>query len=119
MSHIIKPADNLVLEFKENSDLRRKVVVFSTEDPDKFKVIQGLNAQNQISDTTFKGVAEVKSLWIDLVVNGYTCIRNELFKRGIKDCLPPPKVEEEEKIKVIYEGMVDTGLIGEPPISNE
>ena len=118
MSHIIKPADNLVLEFKENSDLRRKVVVFSTEDPDKFKVIQGLNAQNQISDTTFKGVAEVKSLWIDLVVNGYTCIRNELFKRGIKDCLPPPK-EEEEKIKVIYEGMVDTGLIGEPPISNE
>lgn len=117
MTHIVRPADNLVLEFKENTDLRRKVLVYSTEDPDRFKIVRGLNAENHLHHTSYGGVADVKALWIDSVVNGFRCVKNEIFQRGVKDCLPPPKEDkkedsdEETKIKVIYDGMVETGIL--------
>lgn len=117
MTHIVRPADNLVLEFKENTDLRRKILVYSTEDPDRFKIVRGLNAENHLQHTVYGGVSDIKTLWIDSIVNGFRCIKNEVFPRGVKDCLPPPKEEkkedsdEETKIKVVYEGLVETGIL--------
>jgi hypothetical protein len=133
MTHIVRPADNLVLEFKENTDLRRKVLVYSTEDPDRFKIVRGLNAENHLHHTSYGGVADVKTLWIDSVVNGFRCVKNEIFPKGVKDCLPPSKEDSNDEVKKIYDGMVETGilpvditkdgyingehLVGEPPIS--
>ena len=115
MSHIVRYADNIVLEFKENTDLRRKVLVYSTEDPDRFKIVRGINASNHLSNTTFGGVDDLKTLWVDCIVNDFRCVKNEVFPKGIKDCLPPPK-EANDEVKKIYEGMVETGMIGEPPL---
>jgi hypothetical protein len=109
MTHIVRPADNIVLEFKENTDLRRKILVYSTEDPDRFKIVRGLNAENHLHHTSYGGVAEVKALWIDSVVNGFRCVKNEIFQKGVNDCLPPPK--EESEVKKIYDGMVETGIL--------
>lgn len=111
MTHIVRPADNIVLEFKENTDLRRKILVYSTEDPDRFKIVRGLNAENHLHHTSYGGVAEVKAVWIDSVVNGFRCVKNEIFQRGVKDCLPPPKEDNIDEIKKIYDGMVETGIL--------
>jgi len=110
MTHIVRPADNLVLEFKENTDLRRKILVYSTEDPDRFKIVRGLNAENHLHHTSYGGVAEVKAVWVDSVVNGFRCVKNELFWKGVKDCLPLPK-EANDEVKKIYDGMVETGIL--------
>jgi hypothetical protein len=110
MTHIVRPADNIVLEFKENTDLRRKILVYSTEDPDRFKIVRGLNAENHLHHTSYGGVAEVKAVWIDSVVNGFRCVKNEIFQKGVKDCLPPPK-ELNDEVKKIYDGMVETGIL--------
>jgi len=84
-----RPPNNKVLVFKENTDLRRSIEVFSTEDPTLFKVVRGLNARNQCVETRHNvDIAELKRLWIDSIVNDYTCVVNELFPKGIKDCMP-------------------------------
>lgn len=114
MSHTVCFADNIVLEFKENTDLRRKVLVYSTEDPNRFKIVKGLNASNHLHHTTYGGVEDLKTLWIDCVVNDFRCVKNMVFPRGVKDCLPPPKEDDsddDKKIKVIYEGLVETGIL--------
>jgi hypothetical protein len=110
MTHIVRFADNLVLEFKENTDIRRKVLVYSTEDPDRFKIVRGINASNHLSHTTFGGVDDLKILWIDCIVNDFRCVKNEIFPKGIKDCLPPAK-EGNDEVKKIYEGLVETGIL--------
>jgi len=81
----------------------------TTEDPDRFKIVRGLNAENHLHHTSYGGVAEVKAVWIDSVVNGFRCVKNEIFQKGVKDCLPPPK--EESEVKKIYDGMVETGIL--------
>lgn len=94
---IRRPSNNCVLEFIETSDLRRCIKVFSTELDDVFKVVRGMNAKNQIVDTKMMGITELKQLWIDSVVNGYECVRNEIFMRGILDCLPVESMQMLEK----------------------
>ncbi len=97
---IQRPAGNIVLEFKENNfflGLNRKITVWSTLTPDKFKVQRGISANNQLINTEIMDVAGIKQLWIDSVVNGFDCIRNEVFPRGILDCVP------EELVKPILE----------------
>jgi hypothetical protein len=96
---IRRPADNTVLDFIEQNEMKRRIKVISTEDEDRFKVIRGLSAKNQVVDTTYMSGTELKQLWIDSVVNGYECVKNEIFMRGIKDCFPEPKPTEEEIIK--------------------
>ena len=88
-----RPSDNIVLDFMELDEMKRRIKVLSTDEEDKFKVIRGLNAKNQIVDVTYMTTSELKQLWIDSVVNGYECVKNEIFMRGIKDCLPEPKME--------------------------
>jgi hypothetical protein len=85
---LVRPAGNVVLEFKELSNLRRTITLTSTEEEDEFELEQGLTAQNQITDKKkIKGEAAVKALWIDAIVNGYKMTKNELFMKGIKDVI--------------------------------
>jgi hypothetical protein len=89
-----RPSNNKVLVFKEMNDTRRLIEVFSTEDPSLFKVVYGLNSRNQCVNIRHNvDIEEIKRIWIDNVVNGYCCILNELFPRGILDCMnePPSK----------------------------
>jgi hypothetical protein len=109
---IRRPADNIVLDFMELNEMKRRIKVVSTEDEDRFKVIRGLSARNQIVDVSYMTGNELKQLWIDSVVNGFECVKNEIFMRGIKDCFPEPdptkdasmrEIENFEKVKdIIY-----------------
>jgi hypothetical protein len=110
---IKRPSNNCVLEFIETNEMRRSIKVFSTEKDDVFKVVRGMNAKNQVVDTKMMGVEEIKQLWIDSVVNGYECVRNEIFMRGILDCLPA------ESVKMLEEGVVIPRYTENEPISVE
>lgn len=85
---VLRPADNVVLQFQELTDSRRVITVKSTDDPQRYKVIQGVTACNHVIDISYMNVDELKYLWIDSIVNNFACVKNELFMRGIKDCLP-------------------------------
>ena len=125
MTELCDFADNLVLEFKENTDLRRNIWVYTTEEKDSFRILRGISAKNQCGHTQLGATKQdLKTLWIDAVINGYVCVLNKVFPRGVKDCLPPPKAlnivvngdipvenDEEQKIRVIYEGLQETGII--------
>lgn len=92
---IKRPANNVVLEFVENNEMKRKIKVFSTELDDTYKVYRGLSAKNQVVDMKIMSGEDLKQLWIDSVCNGFECVKNELFMRGILDCLP------EESLKLL------------------
>lgn len=99
-----RPANNKVLCFKETGDLRRSIEVWSTTDPKLFKVVRGLNANNQCIDTRHNvDIEELKRLWIDSEVNGYKCVANELFPRGILDCITPKVVMVDERAEIMVE----------------
>jgi hypothetical protein len=90
-----RPSNNKVLVFKEMNDTRRSIEVFSTEDPTLFKVVYGLNARNQCVNIRHNvDIEEIKRIWIDNVVNGYSCVINELFPRGILDCMNEPSTKK-------------------------
>ena len=91
---IRRPANNCVLEFVERGD-NKKIKVFSTEIENVFKVVRGIAAKNQMVSSSLAAEPELKQLWIDSVVNGYECVKNEIFMRGILDCLP------EESLKLL------------------
>lgn len=83
-------ADNLVLEFKEREEplsSRRTIQVYSTADADRFKVINSLNAKNQMRDTTYVPYSQLKNVWVDAVVNGFNISKNDVFEGGIKEVL--------------------------------
>jgi len=83
-------ADNLVLEFKEREEplsSRRRIQVYSTVDEDRFKVINGLSAKNQMSDTTYVPYSQLKNVWVDAVVNGFDIVKNDVFEGGIAEVL--------------------------------
>jgi hypothetical protein len=92
---IKRPSNNCVLEFVENNEMKRKIRVFSTEVQGTFKVIKGITSKNQVVDLQLMSEKGLKQLWIDSVVNGYECVRNEIFIRGILDCFP------EESLKML------------------
>jgi len=114
-------ADNLILEFKDR-DIKRDLFVYSTGEKDRFKVVKGISAKNQQFITSYCNREDLKGIWVDCVVNGYVVVSNKVFPRGIKDCLPPRPldivvnatldVEDDEKIKVIYDGLCEGGIIG-------
>jgi hypothetical protein len=90
---IRRPADNIVLEFIELNDLRRKCIVKSTADPNRFRVSRGLSALNHVVNTTFMTLEEVKGLYVDMIVNNFECVKNEIFMRGLLSCVPEKQLE--------------------------
>jgi uncharacterized protein YlbG (UPF0298 family) len=105
-SNIIKrPSNNIVLEFKELSDLRRSVIVYSTEKDDVYKVVTGLNALNCIKDIRFVNSDYLKSMWVDLIIHNYECVKNEIFMRGIHDILEQPTTKVSEIIDRCIENL--------------
>ena len=120
-------ADNLVLEFKDN-DVKRNIFVYSTGEKDNFRVVKGISAKNQQFITSYCNREDLKGIWIDSVVNGYIVVSNKVFPKGAKDCLPPKRLDivvngnipvdyEGDKIKVIYEGLCETGVLGDLPLT--
>jgi hypothetical protein len=85
---IIRPADNIVLQFREMNDSRKTITVKSTDDPKRYKVYRGLISCNHVNHISYMDIEELKVLWIDSIVNGYECVKNEIFMRGMKDVLP-------------------------------
>jgi len=97
-------ADNLVLEFKEREEAlscRRTIKVYSTIDEDKFKVISSLSAKNQMLEATYVPYSQLKNVWIDAIVNGYSIVKNDVFEGGIQEvlklCAEDHAKREEEK----------------------
>lgn len=88
---IRRPAGNIVLEFKEIDNFlggKRTITLTSTDEEGVFEMERGLTALNQIIDKRIvRGADEVRSIWVDAVVNGFKLTKNELFQRGIKDVL--------------------------------
>lgn len=80
-------AGNRVLAFKHIED-KKTIVVTGTGEPDHFKVVKGLTPRDHITDTTYATRDELKSIFIDAVVMGYELITNQLFEKGIMDCIP-------------------------------
>ena len=78
----------LVLEFKERLEMKRTIKVFTIDsDAEKFKVVKGLNTLNHIENVTFVTKEELKTLWVDAVVNQYDNTLNLVFRGGIKECI--------------------------------
>ena len=116
-------ADNVVLEFKD-PEIKKNVYVYSTGDKDRFRVVRGISAKNHQFITTYSNRAELKSLWIDCVVNGYVVVSNKVFPKGIMECLPPKSlnivvndtIPVKDEIKDLYDKLEKVGFICEPPV---
>jgi hypothetical protein len=80
-----RPADNVVLEFKNPDGL--KILVISTGNFNNYKIVKGLILLNRVVNVSYLNLEQVKHLYIDSIVNGFQCYKNELLINGIKDCL--------------------------------
>jgi len=94
-------ANNLVLQFKCFSS-NRTISVFTTPEEDKYKIIRGITPRNQITDTSYGNLEDLKQLWINSVCNEYDLTINLIFKKGVYDCFPKETLEyfsQERKYK--------------------
>lgn len=80
-------AGNRVLVFKHSED-KKTIVVTGTGELDRFKVVKGLSPKDHITDVSYATRDELKSVFIDALVMGYELITNQLFEKGIIDCMP-------------------------------
>lgn len=107
--------DNLVLCLERD---KRSYKAFTTEVPNKFKIINGLSMGDAVIDTKFIDLKELKQLFVDSCVNGYSIKTNLMFKQGLlgvaKELAKEYEertnkeaemtlFEDDEKVKVIYE----------------
>lgn len=82
-----------ILEFRDN-DMKKSISVYPIPRTNTFKVVRGISIKDQMGTTELNKTAEeIKQLWIDSIVNGYTCIHNEMFENGLLDCLPNESIE--------------------------
>jgi hypothetical protein len=86
-------ANNLVLQFKCFSS-NRSINVFSTDEEDRYKIVRGITPRNQITDTSYGNLENIKQLYIDSIVNEYELTHNLLFKRGIMDVFPQEVIDK-------------------------
>lgn len=79
MTDILDYPDNLVLHLERD---KRSLKCFTTDNREKFKVINGLYEMDSVIDTKHYNVRELKQLMVDSVINGYTLKLNLVFKNG-------------------------------------
>ena len=125
-------ADNIVLHFR-HTEMKMDTKVWTTGDVNRFKVGRGTDAGNRMYDTTFINMYDLESMAIDHIINGYELKVNWVFKDGIDgvvkrrvgslDWVKPPLVsvgtavcdrtngDDETPIKVIYDGLVEQGIV--------
>lgn len=124
MSEILDYPDNLVLHLERD---RRSYKCFTTDQRDKFKIINGLSEMDSVIDTKYINTRELKQLMVDSVINGYTLKLNIIFKTGLHGVVKELAEErrkqleaqnevvaeilsdsDDEKVKVIYEEHEET-----------
>jgi hypothetical protein len=96
MSEILEYPDNLVLHLGRD---KRSYKVFTTDVPDRFKVINGLYIGDSVIDTTHINLRELKQLMVDSCINGYEIKSNLIFKKGLLGIAKELAKEREEQIK--------------------
>lgn len=114
-------AETTVLEFKETGMFlngNKRIIVKATSVPETFKVIKGITNNNQITSTSKVTLQDVKQLWIDSIVNGYECVTNLLFPRGILDCVPPELVKPICEAPYVDQSQFHGSAMGELQITN-
>jgi hypothetical protein len=85
-------AGNRVIAFKHSED-KKTIVVTGTGEPDRYKVVRGLSARDHITDTRYMTRDELKEVFVDALIMGYDLITNQLFEKGVLDCLPPQSLK--------------------------
>jgi hypothetical protein len=80
MTDFLDYADNLILHLERDN---RSIKCFTTEDNNKFKILNGLSHLDSITNKYYITLKELKQLLVDSVVNGYTLKLNLVFKQGI------------------------------------
>jgi hypothetical protein len=96
MSDFLDYPDNLILHLERD---RRSYKCFTTDQKDKFKIINGLSEKDSVIDTKYYTLRELKQLMVDSVINGYTLKSNLIFKQGIHGIVNELAAERREQMK--------------------
>lgn len=78
-------ADNLVLHM--TTPRKQTLKIYSTDNPDRFKVIKGLADLDKVIHTENFNLSDCRQLMFDYHINGYEIILNNLVKGGINELL--------------------------------
>ena len=88
--------DNVILHLERD---RRSLKCFTTDEKNKFKVINGLYEKDSIIDTKYYTVRDLKQLLVDSLINGYVLKLNLIFKQGVYNVVKELAEERQEYLK--------------------
>jgi hypothetical protein len=89
-------ADNLVLHLERDY---MSCKAYTTEEPDVFKVVTGMSHMDGIVYTDKLNLKELKQLFVDKSVNGYSLKLNLVFKAGLFGIAKELAAEYQERKK--------------------
>ena len=96
MTDILDYPDNVILHLERD---RRSLKCFTTDQKDKFKVINGLYEMDSVIDTKYYTVRDLKQLLVDSIINGYVLKLNLIFKQGVQNVVKELAAERQEYVK--------------------
>jgi hypothetical protein len=96
MTDILDYPDNVILHLERD---RRSLKCFTTDEKNKFKVINGLYEMDSVIDTKYYTVRDLKQLLVDSIINGYVLKLNLIFKQGVHNVVKELAAEREEYVK--------------------
>lgn len=96
MTDILDYPDNVILHLERD---RRSLKCFTTDEKNKFKVINGLYEMDSVIDTKYYTVRDLKQLLVDSIINGYVLKLNLIFKQGVHGIVKELAAERQEYLK--------------------
>jgi hypothetical protein len=96
MENITSYADNLILHLERDGMTCK---VYTTEDPNVFKSMTGMSYMDGITNTDKLNLRELKQLFVDHSVNGYSLKLNLVFKEGLFGVAKELAAEYQERKK--------------------
>ena len=114
MTDMLDYPDNLVLHLERE---RRSYKCFTTDVKDKFKILNGLCDMDNIVDTKYLNIRELKQLLVDSVINGYTLKTNLIFKKGFHGIVN--ELAEERMKKLAEQESLTSNEINVEVVSDE
>lgn len=96
MTDILDYPDNVILHLERD---RRSLKCFTTDEKNKFKVINGLYEMDSVIDTKYYTVRDLKQLLVDSIINGYVLKMNLIFKQGVHGVVKELAAERQEYLK--------------------
>lgn len=96
MTDMLDYPDNVILHLERD---RRSLKCFTTDEKNKFKVINGLYEKDSIIDTKYYTVRDLKQLLVDSLINGYVLKLNLIFKQGVYNVVKELAEERQEYLK--------------------